>query len=250
MFQFRHELQSVTVNKQDTIYNVLMDDLSPTECEQKFITLIQKGEIIQKDFIEYGIISIADSVNPIKGILPFLFKDPLDLVNKKNPYNYSILEQALRWQKPQIFQCLLEYGGCFNLLSQLSEENFNFFLKDSPEYLLNFVLEKSPEIFSYQDEHKDFLKLSIDHKKFQNIEFVKKNLKALKETYDDIGVPLIFSAHDLSTLMQVMQEDRSILELKTKDGITAFDLFKSFVTEEDPAYEQLSNLFKKSEENK
>ncbi len=209
----------------------------------EFLSALQANEITQSAFIKAAYSFNNENADLIEKALPILFPNSLELVTQKDEYGRNIFEGKVQTMPypEKLVKILLEYGGCVPLLSHLDEQKYSQFLHVSSAKLLNFIAEESPNIFAYQDEKRDFLKISIDFKKFQNIQFMTAHLKKLKETYSEDGIPLIFLL-DSSLLMQVISEEPSILDLKTKEGLDVETLLAHFIPQDSEAYEQATQL--------
>lgn len=210
---------------------------------EEFLKALENGQITQSSFIEYyQTFGKNENAELIAKALPILFPNPLDLVTQKSQYGYSVFEAQILFfsHEEKTFKTLLDYGDCFSLLTQLTEECFQIFLRNSSAQLLNFVAEKSPSIFAYHDEKRNFLKMSIQVKRFQNIEFVTTHLKNLKEMYSENGIPLIFELGDdnPTLLMQIISLDPSILDLTSKEGLGIETLLDHFIPQDSEHYAQ------------
>lgn len=183
-----------------------------------------------------------------KRTFPKIFPRIQDLeeaIKKEQSYQYQI--NTLIWSSnsnhKKALPFLLDHYGWFNVLKLLDENNFSTLIHNSNngEEWQKLLLEKCPEIFAYQDQEKDFLKMNFTHiKALHTPEFVKKHLQALKTTYDNrTRFPLIFSMIDLLNLKpfkEVLEFDPTILDLKSDHGATLIEVLSVMVDEDSDIY--------------
>ncbi len=213
---------------------------------EEFLSAVESGQITQSNMMKVTYSLTNENADVFEKALPTLFPNALDLVTLKSDYGYNLLENVIHAHPLQgkTLKTLLQYGGCFPLLSQLTDHYFNLFLSHSPAELLSFVEKQCPDIFAHHDDQRNFLALSCDFKRFQNIEFVMKHLKELKEMFDEDGIPLIFTAigQDLPLLMKIITQDPTILKLTTKEGLGVEQLLTHFIPQDSEYYEEGKKL--------
>lgn len=247
---------SSLLNKEILSMNHIMKEHSKNDPIDPFIQLnsfkdfdqaFKEKKITQKILRTYAYNFFKDeNESLILPILKHIFPNPSDLL--KEEFKKNILSAVMFSSETKAIKMFLNHVGCFNFLSQLSEEQFEEFLFARmpiiSDDLVSFVYENSPEIFSYKDKEKNFLKFFYFNEKLFNFDFIEKNLTKLKETYTSDGVPILFMiGKNIDLLKKVIDLDPSVISLKTKDGLTALDFLSILGDEDEKNTEQLKELF-------
>jgi hypothetical protein len=234
-------ISSIQESRKNTVISAydLTDLLAKPD---EFVKALEAGQVVQHEFVKSAYALRDEHVEIVRKALPILFKNPSELVTATNRYDFGVLHWAMSENptRPKLVKCLLEYGGCFNLLSLLPNAYFATFLHTSSDDMLGWVSSESPQIFSFCDATRNFLELSIRKDFFLNLKFFKDNYEQLKSTYNDKGIPLVFCGegnNETAFLMQVIQMDPTILNLTTKDGTPIIKLFSHFFQPDSEEYE-------------